>query len=67
MMAVHNDQYSASKLIQRHLDSVNMCMRLWRMKANEANSKQITFTLKKQRCPPVKINNTAIPQANDVK
>ena len=42
-------------------------MRLWRMKANEASSPQKTFTLKKQQCPPVKIINTTIPEANDVK
>ena len=67
IMAIHKDPYSASELIQRNLDSINIWMKLWRMKANESKSTQITFTLKKQRCPPVKVNNIAIPQANDVK
>ena len=58
IMAVHIDPYSASELIPRNLDYVNMWMRLWRMKANEVKS---TFTLRKQRCLPVKINNTPIP------
>ena len=34
IIAIHKDPYSSSELIQRNLDSVNMWMRLWRMKAN---------------------------------
>jgi hypothetical protein len=37
------------------------------MKVNEATSIQVTFSLNKNTCPPVKINNTYLPQADEVK
>ena len=37
------------------------------MKANEAKSVQVTFTFNKMTCPPVKLNNDHLPQADEVK
>jgi len=37
------------------------------MKANEAKSVQVTFTLNKMTCPPVKLNNKHLSQADEVK
>jgi len=37
------------------------------MKANETKSVQVTFTLNKMTCPPVKLNNEHLPQADEVK
>jgi len=37
------------------------------MKANEAKSVQVTFTLNKMTCPPVKLYNEYLPQADEVK
>jgi len=37
------------------------------MKANEAKLVQVTFTLNKMTCPPVKLNNDHLPQADEVK
>jgi hypothetical protein len=37
------------------------------MKANEAKLEQVTFTLNKLTCPPVKLNNEQLPQADEVK
>jgi len=37
------------------------------MKANEAKSVQVTFTLNKMTCPPVKLNNEYLPQADEIK
>jgi hypothetical protein len=37
------------------------------MKANEAKSVQITFTLNKMTCPPVKLKNEHLPQVDEVK
>jgi len=38
----------------------------WRIKINEQKCKHITFTLNRQTCPPLSLNNTQIPQVNDV-
>ena len=37
------------------------------MKANETKSVQVTFTLKKDSCPPVQLNNIHLPQTDSVK
>jgi metal-sulfur cluster biosynthetic enzyme len=39
----------------------------WRMKVNETKSVQITFTLKKNTCPPVQLNNKQLTQHDEVK
>jgi len=37
------------------------------MKANETKSVQLTFTLKKNTCPPVQLNNKHLTQTEEVK
>ena len=37
------------------------------MKAIEAKSEQVIFTLNKMTCPPVKLNNDHLPQADEIK
>jgi len=39
---------------------------VWRIKINEQKCKHITFVLNRQTCPPLSLNNTQIPQVNDV-
>ncbi|GBP35917.1 Probable RNA-directed DNA polymerase from transposon X-element [Eumeta japonica] len=41
--------------------------RQWRIKANTDKSVQVTFTLRRKTCPPVKLCNVEIPQADDAK
>ena len=37
------------------------------MKVNETNSVQVTFTLRKNTCPPVQLNNKQLTQPDEVK
>lgn len=37
-------------------------LKKWRIQANEAKSKHITFTICGQTCPPVTLNNIQLPQ-----
>jgi hypothetical protein len=37
------------------------------MKVNETMSVQVNFTLKKNMCPPVQLNNKQLTQPEDVK
>jgi len=37
------------------------------MKANEVKSVQVSFTLNKMTCPPLKLNNDHVHQADEVK
>jgi hypothetical protein len=37
------------------------------MKANESKLIHVTFTTRRETCPPVHINNVQLPQKEDVK
>ena len=39
----------------------------WRMKANETKSVQVTFTLKKNTCPPVQLSGKQLTQTEEAK
>jgi hypothetical protein len=39
----------------------------WRMKANESKSIHVTFTTRRETCPPVHINIVQLPQEEDIK
>jgi len=39
----------------------------WHVKANETKSIKVTFTLKKNTCPPVQLNNKQLTQTDEVK
>jgi hypothetical protein len=62
-MATHTNPITASKIIQAHLRKIEHWTRKWRLKINETKSMHITFTQRKNTCPPVHINQINIPQA----
>ena len=57
----------ATHRLQIHLNKIQSWLKTWRMKANEAKSVQVTFTLNKMTCPHVTLNNVHLPQAEEVK
>jgi hypothetical protein len=67
ILTVHEDPTEAMHRLQLHLNKIQSRLHNWRMKANEAKSVQVTFTLNKLTCPPVKLNNKKLPQADEVK
>jgi hypothetical protein len=40
---------------------------MWRIKANETKSIHVTFTMKKEICPPVIFNDHQLPQEDEAK
>lgn len=67
LIASHRDPRIASRILQTHLYKTQNWLRRWRIKANELKSVQVTFTTKKETCPPVTLNNRLIPQENSAK
>jgi hypothetical protein len=67
IMATHSNPPTASMNIQAHLREIEHWTRKWRLKINETKSAHITFTLRKETCPPVHINQAIIPQTETVK
>jgi hypothetical protein len=61
VVATHSDPTTASLNLQDHLNSIEKWLQKGRMKVNETKSTHITFTLRKEQCPPVSINQTVIP------
>ena len=66
-LATGEDPAIASSTLQRSLDSMEKWFQKWGFKINEKKSSHVTFTLRKQTCPKVTINNTIIPSKDSVK
>lgn len=67
ILATHEDPTVASSNLQEHLFELETWLQKWRIKINASKSQHITFTLRKQKCPPVYINNIEVPQSSCVK
>lgn len=57
----------ASLNLQNSLDKISAWLIDWRIKANETKSVQVTFTTRRQTCPPVMLNGVQLPQSDEVK
>jgi hypothetical protein len=53
--------------LQSHLDPLETWIKRWQININETKSLQVTFSLKKGKCPAVYLNNTALSQSSTVK
>jgi hypothetical protein len=58
---------TASTRLQQHISLLEAWATKRNIKINETKSTQVTFTLRKNRCPPVFFNNTLIPESPSVK
>lgn len=67
IMASNENPIYASNMIQWNLSQIEHWLRKWKIKANETKSVHVTFTLRKESCPSVKMNDIKIPQSNEVK
>jgi hypothetical protein len=66
-LATDSDPAIASHKLQTGLLPIQKWLKTWRMKANGTNSTDITFTTRRETCPPVHINNVQLLQAEEVK
>lgn len=64
VMASHCDPAIASEYLQDHLLKIQDWLKTWRIRANESKSTQVTYTMKRGTCPPVKLNGQTLPQAD---
>lgn len=65
--ASHPNTIQATKFLQNGLNEISNWLKKWRIRANESKSINVTFTLKKGICPPVKLNNLVIPKKDHVR
>lgn len=67
ILASHADAVSASQNLQNNLNEVQQWLKKWRIKANGTKSTHVTFTMRRDTCPPVTLDNCQLPQQEDVK
>lgn len=67
ILSTHENQDSASDRLQHHLNLIEKWLRQWRIKVNTDKSVQVTFTLRRKTCPPVKLCDVEITQSDDAK
>lgn len=67
ILATHENPVTASIILQRQLNDIQTWVNKWKIKMNESKSVQVTFTLRRDQCPPVSLNNTQIPQTSSTK
>ena len=65
-MATSQNSVTASNKLQNNIILLENWLSKWRIKANASKSVQVTFTLRKDSCPPVVLNNQ-LAQANHAK
>src|SRR5204863_76548 len=66
-LASHDDPVMASTNLQNHLDKLQLWFKKWRIKVNESKSVHVTFTMRRETCPPVFLNNQPLPQSENAK
>src|SRR6476661_4848468 len=66
-LSVHENRHEASRYLQDHIFQLELWLKQWRIEVNEQKCVHITFTLRRESCPPIKINNQIIPQNSHVK
>lgn len=66
-LAIDENPITASTTLQVQLNEVETWSHKWRIKMNESKSVQVTFTLRKDQCPPVSLNNIQLPQSSSTK
>ena len=67
LLASHANSTIASSTLQRGLDSMEKWFHKWGFKINEKKSTHVTFTLRKQTCPQVSINNITVLNRDTVR
>lgn len=67
ILTSHADENMASHQLQLYLFQIQSWLNKWRIKVNESKSVHVTFTNRRNTCPPVRLNNIQIPQREEVK
>jgi hypothetical protein len=57
-----SDPAIGSQKLQTDLLAIKNWYKKWRMKANKSKSIHVTFTTRRETCPPVQINNVQFPK-----
>lgn len=66
-LSIHKQPDLASQQLQKHIADLEKWLNKWKIKVNATKSVHITFTLRKNNCPPISINGVTIPEQSQVR
>jgi hypothetical protein len=66
-LSINENPFTASDNLQRHISKIETWSGKWKTKINENKSAHIIFTLKKDHCPNITVNNKVIPSSDQIK
>jgi hypothetical protein len=67
ILAHDENSENVTLTLQHHMNLIHNWCNSWKVKLNTEKSRHVTFTLRRQTCPPVYFNNSPIPQTTSVK
>jgi hypothetical protein len=67
ILSVNIDPAIAAFTLQNHLNQIQEWTNIWKIKINEAKSTQVDFSLRREQCPAVFLNNIQIPASPSTK
>lgn len=62
----HKNPTYASQTLQQYLTKLHDWFKLWKIRLNHEKSHHITFTLRRETCPPVFLENAEIQQTDTI-
>jgi hypothetical protein len=67
ILSVNIDPVIATFTLQNHLNQMQQLTKIWKLKINEAKFTQVNFSLRREQCPAVFLNNIQIPASPSTK
>jgi hypothetical protein len=67
ILSVNIDPAIATFTLQNHLNQIQEWTKIWKIKINESVSSQVNFSLRREQCPAVFLNNIQIPASPSTK
>lgn len=67
ILGTSTSHIQASTIVQRQLSKMHHWLNKWNIKVNAEKSTHVTFSLRREDCPPVSLNGVIIPHSNSVK
>lgn len=67
LLSSHQDPNMASILLQTNLNKIQRWLKIWRIRVNETKSVHVTFTNRRETCPPVVLNGHQLIQKEEAK
>jgi hypothetical protein len=67
ILSVNIDPAIGTFTLQNHLNQIQELTNIWKIKVNEAKSTQVNFSLRREKCPAIFLNNVQIPSSPSTK